>query len=194
MKTIMKFTAIVAFMLTTTVGMAKEPKLNLIVNNETRSLVFVLETQSEETKIKFLDNQNNILYSENVSDEVYSKRFDLKKLENGIYFFTMENALKSITYTLSVEDEVSSVIESNEVLKPFFRKSAHMIYLNLLNLQKDEVEIKVYDGNLGLVFEQDLTSETIIEKAFNFKSAKADDYTVVVKNSNGTYYENIVVN
>ncbi|MBT8314840.1 MAG: hypothetical protein KJP26_10320 [Maribacter sp.] len=194
MKTIMKFTAIVAFMLTTTVGMAKEPKLNLIVNNETRSLVFVLETQSEETKIKFLDNQNNILYSENVSDEVYSKRFDLKKLENGIYFFTMENALKSITYTLRVEDEVSSIIESNEVLKPFFRKSAHMIYLNLLNLQKDEVEIKVYDGNLGLVFEQDLTSETIIEKAFNFKSAKADDYTVVVKNSNGTYYENIVVN
>jgi hypothetical protein len=194
MKTIMKFTAIVAFMLTTTVGMAKEPKLNLIVNNETRSLVFVLETQSEETKIKFLDDQNNILYSENVSDEVYSKRFDLKKLENGIYFFTMENALKSITYTLSVEDEVSSIIESNEVLKPFFRKSDHMIYLNLLNLQKDEVEIKVYDGNLGLVFEQDLTSETIIEKAFNFKSASADDYTIVVKNSNGTYYENIVVN
>ncbi len=194
MKTIMKFTAIVAFMLTTTVGMAKEPKLNLIVNNETRSLVFVLETQSEETKIKFLDDQNNILYSENVSDEVYSKRFDLKKLENGIYFFTMENALKSITYTLRVEDEVSSIIESNEVLKPFFRKSDHMIYLNLLNLQKDEVEIKIYDGNLGLVFEQDLTSETIIEKAFNFKSAKADDYTIVVKNSNGTYYENIVVN
>ena len=194
MKTIMKFTAIVAFMLTTTVGMAKEPKLNLIVNNETRSLVFVLETQSEETKIKFLDDQNNILYSENVSDEVYSKRFDLKKLENGIYFFTMENALKSITYTLSVEDEVSSIIESNEVLKPFFRKCDHMIYLNLLNLQKDEVEIKVYDGNLGLVFEQDLTSETIIEKAFNFKSASADDYTIVVKNSNGTYYENIVVN
>lgn len=194
MKTIMKFTAIVAFMLTTAVGMAKEPKLNLIVNNETRSLVFVLETQSEETKIKFLDDQNNLLYSENISDEVYSKRFDLKKLENGNYFFTMENALKSITYSISVEDEVSSIIESIEVLKPFFRKSDHMIYLNLLNLKKDEVEIKVYDGNLGLVFEQELTNETIIEKAFNFKSAKADDYTVVVKNSNGTYYENIVVN
>jgi len=194
MKTSMKFIAAVAFTLTTVVGMAKEPKLNLIVNNETRSLVFVMETQSEETKIKFLDDQNNLLYSENVSDGMYSKRFDLKKLENGNYFFAMENALKSITYTISVKDEVSSITESNEILKPFFRKSDYMIYLNFLNLNKDNVEIKVYDSNLGVVYDQDLTNEISIEKAFNFESAKADDYTVVVKNSNGTYYENIVVN
>ena len=194
MKTTMKFIAAVALTLTTVVGMAKEPKLNLIVNNETRSLVFELETQSEETKIKFLDDQNNVLYSENVSDEVYSKRFDLKRLENGEYFFTMENALRSIIYTINVKDEESSITESNEVLKPFFRKSDDMLYLNLLNLKKGKVGIKVYDGNHGLVYAQDFMNETIIEKAFNFKSAKADEYTVVVKNSDGTYYENIVVN
>ncbi len=194
MKTIMKFATIVAFMLTTVVSMAKEPKLNLVVNNETRSLVFVLDTQSEKTKIKFLDEQNNILYSDNVSDEMYAKKFDLKKLENGNYFFSMENSLKSMVYTISVKDEVVSITESKEIYKPFFRKSNGMVYLNLLNLKQDNVEINVFDSDSRLVYDQVVTNETIIEKAFNFKTAQADDYTVVVKNSNGTYYENIVIN
>ncbi len=194
MKTIMKFAAIVAFMLTTVVSMAKEPKLNLVVNNETRSLVFVLDTQSEKTKIKFLDEQNNILYSDNVSDEMYAKKFDLKKLENGNYFFTMENSLKSMIYTISVKDEAVNITESKEIHKPFFRKSNGTVYLNLLNLKQDNVEIKVFDSDSRLVYGQVVTNESIIEKVFNFKTAQADDYTVVVKNSNGTYYENIVVN
>ena len=194
MKTSMKFTAIVAFMLTTVVSMAKEPKLNLVVNNETRSLVFTLETQSEVTKIRLLDEQNNIIYSEKVSDEVYSKRFDLKNLANGNYFFTMENSIKSMKYTISVKDEVVSITDSKEIHKPFFRKSDGMVYLNLLNLKQNEVEIKVYDSENRLVYGQVLENETIIEKAFNFKTAEADEYTVVVKINKSTFFENIVVN
>ena len=194
MKTSMKFTAIIAFMLTTVVGMAKEPKLNLIVNKETKSFAFVLDTQSEETEIKFLDAQNNILYSDNVSDEMYAKKFDLKKLDNGNYFFSMENSLKSMIYTISVKDEVVSITESKEIYKPFFRKSNGMVYLNLLNLKQDNVEIKVFDSDSRLVYGQGITNETIIEKAINFKTAHADVYTIVVKNSNGTYHENIVFN
>ena len=193
MKTIMKLTAIVAFMLTTVVSMAKEPKLSLVVNNETRSLVFTMETQSETTQIRLLDEQNNIIYSEKVSDEVYSKRFDLKNLANGNYFFTMENSLKSMKHTISVKDEMVSITESKENFKPFFRKSDGMIYLNLLNLRQNDVEIKVYDSANRVVYDQVLENETIIEKAFNFKKALADNYTILVKNNNEVYFKNIVV-
>ncbi len=52
MKTIMKFTAIVAFMLITVVSMAKEPKLSIVSENDIKSLVFELDSQSKETTVQ----------------------------------------------------------------------------------------------------------------------------------------------
>ena len=95
MKTNLKFTAMIALMFTTVVGMAREPKLSLISNGESKSLVVELDTQHDKTFLKIIDEDQNIIFSEKVSETSYSKKFDLNELESGSYYFEVDNAVKN---------------------------------------------------------------------------------------------------
>ena len=189
----MKFTAIVAFMLTTVVGMAKEPKLSIVSENDIKSLVFELDSQSKETMIQFKDANNRVIYSESVSNKAYIKKFNLKKLEDGFYYILAEDVMKAIVYKISLKGNAVKIVERKENTKPVFRTLEDRVFLNLLNLDKDKVEIKVYDSMNRIVFRQDIKEQMLVEKAFNFEKAEADEYTIVVKDNNEEYYKNVVV-
>ena len=189
----MKFTAIVAFMLTTVVSMAKEPKLSIVSENDIKSLVFELDSQSKESTVKFIDADDHVIYSESISDKVYIKKFNLKKLEDGVYYILAEDAMKSIVFKISLKGNVVNIVERKENTKPVFRTLEDRVFLNLLNLDKDKVEIKVLDSFNRIVFKQDIEAAMLVEKAFNFEKALADTYTIVVKNNNEVYYKNVVI-
>lgn len=183
----------IALMFVTLTGKANDEKLSLITKKESKSLVFELESKSQETDIKLFDDANHIIYSENIYGVSYAKKFDLTKLENGFYYFTTEDSLKKITYTISVEGSDVKILKRKESTKPVFKKENGMVYLNFLNLDKKEVEIEVLDSANRLVFSEKYENELIIEKAFNFKKAFEDSYTIVVKDNDNTYFEDIVV-
>ena len=77
--------------------------------------------------------------------------------------------------------------------KPIFRQKGDKVFLNMLNLQGEKIEIKVYDSSRRLLFKETITDELTVEKAFNFEGAYEDSYTVMVKDSEGTYLERISV-
>ena len=56
------------------------------------------------------------------------------------------------------------------------------------------MEIKVFDSDNRTLFSEVVENENIVSKAFNFETAHEDRYTVVVKDGENTYYEDIVVN
>lgn len=194
MKTILKFTVAMAFMFTTIVGMANEPKLYLVADKDAKSLVFQLDTQSQKTSIKFVDTDDHLIYSENILDESnYTKKFDLSKLKDGRYFLEMENSQRVITYTISIDKTNMEITGKKENTKPIFRRKGDMVYLNLLNLDQKGVEVKVYDSNSRVLFKEVFEGELLVEKAFNFEKAFEDEYTVVVKDSATTYYERVSI-
>ncbi len=89
-------------------------------------------------------------------------------------------------------DTELEVLETADKGKRIFRKKGDKVYLNMLNLQGDNVQIKVFDSNKRLLFTEVVKKETV-EKAFNFENAYSDSYTVMVKDSEGTYSERILV-
>jgi len=173
---------------------ANEGKLSLVENKESHSIIYELDSHAENTVIKLVDAENNIIYSENVDVLSYTKKFDLKNLNDGWYYFTTEDALKTIVYTIDISNSDVKIVERKEKNKPVFKKDNGMVYLNLLNLDKKDVKIEVFDSSNRLIFSEKQTDEMIIEKAFNFTKAYKDSYTVVVHYSNETYYENVKIN
>lgn len=194
MKTNLKFTAMIALMFTTVVGMAREPKLSLISNGESKSLVVELDTQHDKTFLKIIDEDQNIIFSEKVSETSYSKKFDLNELESGSYYFEVDDALRTLVYPISVENKKVKILKRIENTKPVFRLKGDRLFLNLLNLEGKDVQIKVFDSNNRTLYKEVIENETVITKAFNFESAYEDQYTVVVKEGENIYYEDIVVN
>ena len=193
MKKVIRTAAMIALMFVTTASIANDEKLSLESTKESKSLVFEMDSQKE-TTIKFLDADNQIMFSENISAVSYSKKFNLKNVADGLYYFTTEDALRKITYTISVINSDVEIISEKESVKPVFKTKDGIIYLNLLNLTKKDVKIEVYDSKNRIVFSEKRENELTIQKAFNFTNAFEDRYTVLVKDSDNTYYENIVVN
>ncbi|MEM9142370.1 MAG: T9SS type A sorting domain-containing protein [Bacteroidota bacterium] len=193
MKAILKTATAIALMLVTVTGMAKEPKLSVFSDDNAKALVFEWNTQNQNTSIKIMDVKGNIIFSEFVKDtDFYNKRFDLKSLEDGDYFLKAENALRSIVYGISIDDEIR-ILEKKENVKPTFRKVGDNVFLNYLNLDGEQVNIKVWDNRNNLLFEETVKDEMIIEKAFNFNSAPKNSYTIVVSDTNGSYYKDVAL-
>ncbi len=194
MKTIKKLTLSTAFLFITAFGMANKIDLRIVKDEDSKTLVFRYDNLSTDATLKFIDEQGNVIFAEALEDKTeYLKRFNLNSLETGIYFLEVEDAVKETEYTILVEDSGISIENKLEKNKPVFRKKDGMVYLNLLNLSKKEVEIKVIDNNDSVVFSQVLENEGLIEKAFNFKNAYRGRYNIIVKNLNDKYFEEIIV-
>jgi len=193
MKKVLKFTVMAALLFSTVIAMANEPKESLVADNAAKSLIFELDVTSQDTKIQFLDSQNNVIYSDNSIAKGFRKKFDLSKLTMGTYTFKMDDASKLITYTILIEGDSIAIVEKTENSKPIFRSKDGMVYINLLNRDLKNVHIKVYDESERLLFAETLTDKLIVEKAINFKKAFKGEYTISVKDSNGVYLENISI-
>lgn len=184
----------IALLFATTTGIAEDGKLSLISRENTKSLVFEMESKAGNSDIKLVDMNNNIIYSENVKKSEYSKKFDLSNLEEGLYYFTTEDALRAITYTIKVGASDVTILDEKEKVKPVFKKENDILYVNYLNLDKSNVAVEVYNSEDTLIFSEKRENQMTIEKAINFKKAIRGNYTVVVKDSDGVFYKNVAVN
>lgn len=193
MKKVLNSLSVIALVFFTSISIAATPKLELTPNHN-KSLTFTLDGSNKELNISLSDIDGHVIFSENLTnEEKYVRRFDLSKLKTGNFFLKVENKLKETTYNIEVTDTTVIVIGEKNSIKPVFRKKADMVYLNLLNLEKKTVKIKIVDSFDRVVFEETVKHELLIEKAFNFKDAYSDSYTVMVTTNNKTYYEGVQV-
>ena len=107
-------------------------------------------------------------------------------------FATVASTAMETKNVAPYSDTELEILEAADKGKPIFRKKGDKVYLNMLNLQGNKVEIIVFDSNKRMLF-REIVSEGSVEKAFNFENAYADNYTVIVRDSEGTYRENIIV-
>jgi hypothetical protein len=195
MKAILKLTAVAALLLSSTIAMANDPGMYLTTVKEAKRLVLKLNRQTESSTLTLTDTEKHQIFMENIKeDEDYTKKFDLSKLDEGLYFLKMESLTRTVEFTISVEDSEVNVIARDEITKPFFRKNGDVLYINYLNQKLSPVVINVVDSANRVVFTQKLDKELVIGKVFNFTNAVKDDYTVSVSEGTNTYYETISVN
>lgn len=193
MKTIFKFTSIVALLFTAAVGMANEPYIKLDTQSGGQSLIFKPDSDSQGTQIKFVDADGHVIFSDIVGSAVSGKKFDLSHLEDGTYFFILEYRLKEMRYTVSIDGEKVLISDRMEKNRPVFRQKGNKVFLNLLNLDRNKVEIKVLDSDNRVLYKQVVDNSLLVKKAFNFEKAFEDTYTIVVKDNKDSYYENVEV-
>jgi len=192
MKKVVRSIAMVALMFTSVTGMANEPKLK--TESTSKNLVLELEAENNKTSIKFVDGEGNVIYSDNSTNtEDYIKKFNLETLPEGTYYLEIENRLKELVYTIDVDGKGIDVSEKIEKLKPVFRKADDKVSLNFLNLKKEDVEIKIFDNENRVVFQELVSNEMVVQRAFDFAATRNEIYTIVVKEGNDTYYESVSV-
>lgn len=190
MKNILRSTAVLALLLITTRGLANEPKLNLELEKDSKSLVFEMNSNDGESKIILTNNESKTIYSEKIIDESCVKKFNLKNLEFGTYHFTIENESKSVIYTLNGQIAGINItkIEENLIQVSIFRKVEKNVYVNLLNIDQNKVDIELLNQDGRVFFKEARKGESVDGKTFNFEKAKKGTYTINVNVGEKTYY------
>ena len=196
MKNYFKITAVGAAMFYTMAGMANEndPKINLVSSNDPKSVVLEMDSRSDKSVIELKDSKENIIHYEQILKGEYFRKFNLKDLPQGTYYFTVESESESVIYTLNLKNNKVAIVNKTEKsTKPVLRKVDDKVYFNLLNPNLKDVNIKILNSNNESVFEESIKGELMPGKVFNFKSALKDSYTVIVTNGSDHYMQNIVV-
>lgn len=194
MKGVVKITAMLAFMLMTSTALAKDIKTDLRIGKEEKSVFFSLDTSASTTTVRFLDDDGRLIFSDKVEEEAhYNKTFDLQKLDQGSYFFSVDDKLRTITYTIELTVDEVRIVKKEESNKPVFRVKDKKVFLNLLNLDGSKVYVKVVDSSDRVLFREVFEDELLVEKAFNFEKAFEDRYTLIVADERNTYYETLVI-
>ncbi|RAJ11701.1 hypothetical protein [Arenibacter echinorum] len=194
MKKFLKSIAVMALMLITMTSMANNPKISLTSGIDSKSLIFEMDALSMESKIRMTDQNSQTIYSENILNANYSKRFNLKDLEIGTYNFIIENPISSLVYTFVIDNNEIKIENKEEyTAKPIFRIAGNKISINLFNGNQQKVDIEILNSSSDIVFQESTKGELIIGKVINFEKAIKGNYTIIVTNGKETYYQNIVI-
>ncbi|WP_282056123.1 T9SS type A sorting domain-containing protein [Maribacter luteus] len=194
MKRFMKISLSFAFLFVSALGMANEMDLRISTDKESKTLLFKYDNSTTDAELRFVDGEGNVIFTESLEDNAeYSKKFNLSTLKAGIYFLEVEDAVKETAYTISIGDTNVAIENRLEKNKPVFSEKEGMVYLNLLNLNKEEVVITVYDDSERTVANEIMENQAIVEKAFNFKIAHKGQYIIKVKKGSDTFYNSIKI-
>ncbi len=192
MRNTFKTIALLAVLFTTVMVSAKD--LNITADSTEQSLVFEMEAAKQSTTIRIMDSRLQEIYGDVIAAGTpYFKKFDVSNLISGNYTVSIEDNLKRINYSVTINGDTLEISKPKRTNKPVFRKKGDRIYVNLLNLDLEDIAIAVYDSEGRRLFSETNNADQIVQKAFNFEDAKNDSYTVMVRDASHTYYEEIVV-
>lgn len=194
MKVILKFAAAVVFLSLSVKGIAETPILRLMKNGQSKCFFLNLESRQDETTINIVDENENRIFSEMVSKKSFKKKFNFKNLKEGSYYVNLDNSTKKITYIIHVEKNGIQVVDEIEKFKPIFNQVGQRLFLNLQNLDKSTIEIKIFDSASQEVYSEVLDNHALIKKSFNFETAFKDKYVVTIEDGDDVYYQNMEVN
>lgn len=77
--------------------------------------------------------------------------------------------------------------------EPYLSTKGDRVFLNYLNVDMDDVSIKVIDNSGRILYRETIEDELVIEKSFNFEQAYGGEYRVVVEHNGEKFIKKIRV-
>ncbi|GLU45123.1 hypothetical protein [Allomuricauda sp. NBRC 101325] len=194
MKTILRNIAVLAITLIGTSAFANGPVIDLSVGNDPRTLLFATSENLEDTQISLMDSKEEIIHFDKIGEGNYQKRYNLKNLQVGTYFFKVNNRDSEVTYSIVLDDKgINKIAKNTNMESPVLRISGDKVYFNLFNEDQGLVKVKIRNGNNEEIDSQVFNGELTLGKVFNFQGAYTGDYTVIVEDGKHEYRKTISV-
>jgi hypothetical protein len=195
MKKIVKFSLMLAVAALTTVeAHAGNADFSLDLKKEEGKTVSFTLRETKKIDLSIYDTSDNLIYQENVtSDDNINRTYDLTAFPDGVYYLQAESDLKISKYKIEVVGKVAKLSADaiSEVYKPVLVNKKGIVTLNLLNLDKTPVTVKIYSSNDTELYNETLPSELNVGKIFDVSKMTGDRYTFVITSNGKTFVETV---
>jgi len=179
MKKLLKFSLMLAVVLTTAGMYANTADFSLIVKKETGKTVrFALNT-TEEIGLSIYDQDNVLVHSENISGGAhYNRIYNLNALPKGVYFLEADTDLKTVRYEITIGNN-SAVLSDKptaEVYKPTLVHDKKLVTLSILNFDAAPVKVAIYNNDGEELYNGNFEGSVNFFKKFDLSEFPADQY------------------
>ncbi|NLP58602.1 hypothetical protein [Lutibacter sp. B1] len=183
MKSLIKKCVLVAILLTTVVGIAKNDDPSVKINTTSAKQVnLTLNNFDKAIDVYIKDSQGVILYKETVEKNVFSRKYDLKTLPSGNYYFEIDTYTK--VKTIPVYVDATKVVLNNEnesvYFKPVVRVNNDKVYISKLALNEAPLKIVMYDSNFNLIFSEELSGSINLERKLDISRLEKGEYKLLL--------------
>ncbi|HSN49097.1 MAG TPA: T9SS type A sorting domain-containing protein [Flavobacterium sp.] len=190
MKKISKYSLVLAVTLITMNMFAGTVDFTLDVKKEQGKMVTFALNQIDKMDLSIYDAEGKMIHSENVdSKKNINRTYDFNALPEGTYFLQAESNAKVSRYEISVVGETASLSGDaiSEVYKPTFLNKNGLVWVNILNLDKSPVIIKIYDNEDNEVYDSATLTSQNVTKVFDINNFQNEEYTFVVTDNDKTF-------
>lgn len=145
--------------------------------------------------ISVKDITGQVLYSENYKGSKFSKKYDIKTLPTGDYFFEIEGQtkIKLMPFTVS-SNEVKFNNEIEAVyFKPIVRRKNDLVYISKIALKNETLNVVLFDDNENVLYNEKISGSTTIGKTLNVKELETGSYKLVLSSDNRVFTEQIKI-
>tara|TARA_R110001632_G_scaffold164872_1_gene283381 strand:+ start:49 stop:636 length:588 start_codon:yes stop_codon:yes gene_type:complete len=194
MKTLLTNIAVIALTFIGTSAFAKGPVIDLSVGNDPMTLLFETSENPENTQISLMDSKEEIIHLDKIGEGNHQKKYNLKNLQRGTYYFKVNNRDSEVTYSIILDEKgINKISKKTNTDLPVLRISDNKVYFNLFNEDQGLVKVKIRNGNNEEIDSQVFNGELALGKVYYFQGAYTGDYIVIVEDGKHEYRKTISV-
>lgn len=162
-------------------------------DDDSKKTVLTLENVKEGQQLLIKDNNQIILYKENISKSGdYKKGFDLTSLPDGEYFFELnkETVIEVIPFSVINNIVDFKKTKKTRIFKPHVETRNNTVYVTALSLNASPVNITIFYDNVGskeTIYNETIKDTMDIQKAFALDATKKGKYIFLFKTENRTF-------
>ena len=194
MKKFLKIGLIAALFFTATGVHANDDNFTLKVKGEKDKFIRFSVDKAEDVNLSLIGSDEEVLFEEKIhASAASSKIYDLNALPDGNYVLKVESDVKLAKYTVTIKDGEALVSEPklSNIFKPVYTQNDQVITLNLDNLDKNPIEVKVYNEYNDEVYNEVFKDKTQLTKKFNISKTDSKELTFVVKFKDESFVKTI---
>jgi polynucleotide 5'-kinase involved in rRNA processing len=194
MKKFLKIGLIAVSLFTATGVHANDDNFTLKVKGEKEKFIRFSVDKAEDVNLSLIGADDEVLFEENIhASAASSKIYDLNALPDGNYVLKVESELKVAKYTVTIKDGEALVSEPkvSNVFKPVYTQNDNVITLALDNLDKNPIEVKVYNEYNDEVYNEVFKDKAQLTKKFNISKTDSKELTFVVKFKDESFVKTI---
>jgi len=194
MKKFLKIGLIAALFFTATGVHANDDNFTLKVKGEKDKFIRFSVDKAEDVNLSLIGSDEEVLFEEKIhASAASSKIYDLNALPDGNYVLKVESDFKLAKYTVTIKDGEALVSEPklSNIFKPVYTQNDQVITLNLDNLDKNPIEVKVYNEYNDEVYNEVFKDKAQLTKKFNISKTDSKELTFVVKFKDESFVKTI---
>ncbi|MDW5289486.1 hypothetical protein [Formosa sp. PL04] len=152
-------------------------------------------------KLSIKDNKGTLLFNKTIEKSgAFNNRFDLSQLPDGTYHFEHEknHYVKHIPFTVYLGEVTFDKENESIVYKPVVRVKNNLIYLSKLDLEKENIEVRIYytgndENEYQLLHSENITDTIKVERVYRLSEQYKGEYKIVINTNDESYVEHFKI-